>query len=104
MSDAPVPQPTIPMLAYTSASGEALAPIAGNVHLLQQAADYRLGARMLANSGKWDLMWGTICFALACISYRLHIFATALFVLGGLMIAVGFWLRVKPTPIAMLAD
>ena len=86
------------MLAYTSASGEALAPIAGNVHLLQQAAEYRQGARMLATSGKWDLVWGTICLALACMFYRLHIFATALFVLGAMMLAVGFWLRVKPTP------
>jgi len=92
------------MLGYTSAVGEALVPIAANAHLLQQAADYRRGIRLMAASGKSDLIWGALCVGLACLLYRIHYFATSLFILGALLVIVGLWLKIKPTPSAMLAD
>jgi hypothetical protein len=104
MFDTSIPQPAVPMLAYTSNAGEALLPIAANAHLLQQAADYRRGIRLLAASGKSDLIWGALLLGLGCLLYRVHYFATSLFILGGLLLAVGIWLKIKPNPAAMLAD
>jgi hypothetical protein len=93
------------MLQYITAPSEALAPTVENAHLLQQSADHRSATRLLSASGRWSIVWGALCILAAAAIFRSGILIpTALLAIGCILLGVGLWLVIAPSPLGMLAD
>src|SRR5262245_44458266 len=104
------------MLAYASARGTQPIPLLPEyAHLLNQADEFRSGARSLRISGFSDLFWGVPLtlggLLLTVISLSrvgptplpIWIGASAL-TIGVILLATGTWLVFFPTPGAMIVD
>jgi hypothetical protein len=92
-------------LSYISLAGDEVPqPNRENVQLLQHAADYQAHARNLRVSGAWDVVWGLIIAALAFPQFRMNPINGILFLLAALLIGIGAWILIHPTPIGMIMD
>lgn len=110
-STAPPPIPVIPpaaaapILGYVSMAGDDIPPLTiENIHLLQEAATYRVGERQLRRSGIGDIVWGIICVLIGIPAFQVNPVNAVMVLIGAMLVGVGIWIIARPRPIGSLID